>query len=70
MNTVLCCKGENMSVYNCERSELSSVFNGQVFHYIYMYISGRTSCCNVLNVSTCVSKYLPNAIFPNANINA
>ena len=31
---------------NCERSELSSLFNGTDFFYIYiyMYISGRTSC--------------------------
>ena len=37
--------------YNCERSELSGLFNGTDLYYIYiiyiiiiMYISGRTSC--------------------------
>ena len=31
--------------YNCERSELPSLFNARIFYiFIYIYISGRTSC--------------------------
>ena len=40
---------------NCERSELSCVFNGPEFHYIYIYIfQVDRNSVNVLNVSTCI----------------
>ena len=38
---------------NCERSKLSSAFNGPDFHYIYIFQVDRHSV-NVLNVSTCI----------------
>ena len=47
-------------------SNFSSAFNGPEFRYIFQV--DRHSV-NVLNVST-VSKYPPNTIFHNANINA
>ena len=45
--------------YNCERSELSSLFNGTDFFYIYIYIyicifQAVRRAVNVLNVSTCI----------------
>ena len=42
---------------NCERSELSGLFNGTDFLYIYIYVYFRPAVCravNVLNVSTCI----------------
>ena len=44
------------SIY-CERSELSSLFNGTDFFYIYMFIiifQAVRRAVNVLNVSTCI----------------
>ena len=39
--------------YNCERSEISGVFNGTDFIYTYMFQAVRRAV-NVLNVSTCI----------------
>ena len=63
---------------NCEQSKLSSAFNGPEFRYIpiYMYIYSifqvDRHSVNVLYKCSYirVSKYPPNAIFRNANINA
>ena len=41
----------------CERSELSGLFNGTNFLYIYIYIcifQAVRRAVNVLNVSTCI----------------
>ena len=51
------CVPENGADYNCERSELSSLFNGPDFRYIYIYIyifQAVRRAVNVLNVSTCI----------------
>ena len=41
------------SEFYCERSELSGLFNGTDFLYIYFRPSVRRAV-NVLNVSTCI----------------
>ena len=40
-------------IYNCERSELSSLFNARIFYYIYLFRAVRRAVY-VLNVSTCI----------------
>ena len=50
--------------HNCERSKLSSLLMAGFSLYILFQVDHRS--VNVL----CVSKYPPNVIFRNANINA
>ena len=38
---------------NCERSEISSAFNGPEFRYVYLF-QVDYHAVNVLNVSTCI----------------
>ena len=50
---VSCYKSQMYAItYNCERSELSSLFNGTDFS-IYIFQAVRRAV-NVLNVSTCI----------------
>ena len=47
---------DSVVLYSCERSKLSTLFNGQDFCYIYIFIYFRSYVVpvNVLNVSTCI----------------